>query len=269
VAKRKTKTLAGIFTLISTPVNLITSTLTKGLFHGWISNFDIPECLLSDRGSHFLAELMKEFLKLFGINKLNTTAYHPQTNGKVERAHRTLVPMLMSLCNRADFKEDIHLQKVVYILHIHDSEGTVVPMELIYGRMPRHPVDILYGSPKKVLEYVDKFKFNLPLELLQVREKTMKILLELERERLTRFSGETPCYVAQVKHTSLGKRYDCGVPTDQTGPYEVVRILNNNVVEIRVDEKNQRVNVARLLHYEPFTPSRAPKILSRAVDLTP
>ncbi len=22
----------------------------KGLFHGWISNFDIPECLLSDRG---------------------------------------------------------------------------------------------------------------------------------------------------------------------------------------------------------------------------
>jgi hypothetical protein len=30
VAKRKTKTLAGIFTLVSTPVNLITSTLTVG-----------------------------------------------------------------------------------------------------------------------------------------------------------------------------------------------------------------------------------------------
>ncbi len=81
----------------------------KGLFHGWISNFDIPECLLSDRGSHFLADLMKELLKLFGINKLNTTAYHPQTNGKLERAHRTLVPMLMGLCKRADFKDwDIH-----------------------------------------------------------------------------------------------------------------------------------------------------------------
>ena len=94
----------------------------------------------------------------------------------------------MSLCKRADFKDwDIHLQKVVYILRIHDSEGIgTVPMELIFGRMPRHPVDILYGSPKKVLEYVDKFKFNLPLELLQVREKTMKIQLELERERLTR-----------------------------------------------------------------------------------
>ncbi len=29
--------------------------------------------MLSDRGSHFLAELMTELLKLFGINKLNTT----------------------------------------------------------------------------------------------------------------------------------------------------------------------------------------------------
>jgi transposase InsO family protein len=55
----------------------------KGLFHGWISNFDIPECLLSDRGSHFLAELMKELLTLCGINKLNTTVYHPQTNRKL------------------------------------------------------------------------------------------------------------------------------------------------------------------------------------------
>jgi transposase InsO family protein len=114
----------------------------QGLFHGWISNFD---------------------LKLFGINKLNTTAYHPQTNEKLEREHRTLVPMLMSLCKRTDFKDwNIHLQKVVYILRIHDSEGigTVVPIELIYGRMPRHPVDILSGSPMKVLEYLDRFKFT-------------------------------------------------------------------------------------------------------------
>ena len=255
----------------------------KGLFHGWISNFDIPECLLSDRGSHFLADLMKELLKLFGINKLNTTAYHPQTNGKLERAHRTLVPMLMSLCKRADFKDwDIHLQKAVYILRIHDSEGTgTVPMELIYGRMPRHPVDILYGSPKKVLEYVDKFKFNLPLELLQVREKTMKIQLELERERLTRgFREKHPVTFIPGQQVMLHK---LNIPVSEdgmtvvslptkfylrwTGPHEVVRILSNNVVEIRVDEKNQRVNVARLLHYEPFTPSRAPKILSRAAEL--
>jgi hypothetical protein len=116
------------------------------------------------------------------------------------------------------------LQKVVYTLRIHDSEGIgPVPMEKIYRRMPRHPIDILYGSPKKVLEYLDKLKYKLSLELLQVREKTMKIQLELERERLTQGFRETPCtihprtinYVAQIIYTGLGRRYDSGVLTDQ------------------------------------------------------
>jgi hypothetical protein len=116
--------------------------------------------------------------------------------------------MLTSLSKRADFKDwDIHLQKVVYILRIHDSGGIgLVPMELIYGRMPRHPVDILHGSPKKVLEYVDKFKFNLPLELLQVRETTMKIKLELERYRLARgFREKHPVTIIPGQQVMLHK----------------------------------------------------------------
>jgi hypothetical protein len=51
------------------------------------------------------------------------------------------------------------------------------------------PVDILYGSPKKVLEYVDTFKFNL-LELLQVREKTMKIRGFREKHPVTFIPGQ-------------------------------------------------------------------------------
>ncbi len=53
----------------------------------------------------------------------------------------------------------------------------------------------------------------------------MKTQLELERERLTRgfrekhpvtfILGQQVSYVAQVKYTSLGRQYDCGVPTAQ------------------------------------------------------
>ena len=56
--------------------------------------FGVPECLLSDRGANLLAHLMRDVCELLGIKKLNTTSYHPQCNGMVERFNRTLKTML-------------------------------------------------------------------------------------------------------------------------------------------------------------------------------
>ena len=56
--------------------------------------FGVPEALLSDRGTNLLSHLMKDICRLLGIRKLNTTAYHPECDGKVERFNRTLKMML-------------------------------------------------------------------------------------------------------------------------------------------------------------------------------
>ena len=52
-----------------------------------------------------------------------------------------------------------------------------------------------------------------------------------------------------------------------TGPHEVVRIVTDNVIVIRVTEKDYKVSVANVLHYEPFIPGKIPKILSKAAEL--
>ena len=52
--------------------------------------FGVPEALLSDRGTNLLSHLMKDVCEMLGIKKLNTTAYHPQCDGMVERFNRTL-----------------------------------------------------------------------------------------------------------------------------------------------------------------------------------
>ena len=49
-----------------------------------------PQELLSDRGPNFLLELVLEVCKLLNIKKVNTSGYHPQTNGLVERFKCTL-----------------------------------------------------------------------------------------------------------------------------------------------------------------------------------
>ena len=51
----------------------------------------VPECLLSDRGA---SHLMHDVCEAMGIKKPNTTAYHPQCDGMVERFNRTLKAML-------------------------------------------------------------------------------------------------------------------------------------------------------------------------------
>jgi len=56
--------------------------------------FGVLEALLSDRETNLLSFLMKDICKMMGIEKLNTTASHPQCNGAVEMLNRTLKTML-------------------------------------------------------------------------------------------------------------------------------------------------------------------------------
>ena len=54
-----------------------------------------PEHLLSDRGANFLSDLLAEVCCLMKVKKVNTSGYHPQTDGLVERFTN---PDVISLC---------------------------------------------------------------------------------------------------------------------------------------------------------------------------
>ena len=45
----------------------------------------VPKKILSDRGPQFASKFMDEFTKALGIKRQLSTAYHPQTNGQMER----------------------------------------------------------------------------------------------------------------------------------------------------------------------------------------
>ncbi len=46
--------------------------------------------LLSDNGAGYLSRKFNEYLGLVGIRHIVASPYHPQTNGKIERYHRTI-----------------------------------------------------------------------------------------------------------------------------------------------------------------------------------
>ena len=50
----------------------------------------LPESIISDRGAQFAAGMMKELNNLLGIQTKLSTAYHPQTDGQIERINQEL-----------------------------------------------------------------------------------------------------------------------------------------------------------------------------------
>ena len=46
--------------------------------------------LLSDNGPGYISHSFGEYLRLVGIRHILAPSYHPQTNGKLERYHRTI-----------------------------------------------------------------------------------------------------------------------------------------------------------------------------------
>ncbi len=99
--------------------------------------FGVPECLLSDRGTK-----MTDVCKALGIKKLNTTAYHPQCDGLVERFNRTLKAMLRKHASRFGKEWDLNLYGVLWAYRNtpHDSTGEK-PSFLLFGMDLRAPVE--------------------------------------------------------------------------------------------------------------------------------
>ncbi len=108
------------------------------------SRMGLPYQILTDRGSQFTGALAKQLASLLGIEKLHTTAYHPQTNGVLERLHATLEAMLGKARDLGlDWVQQIPF--VLFALRQAPNRTTgFSPFELVYGQHVRTPLDAIY-----------------------------------------------------------------------------------------------------------------------------
>ena len=104
--------------------------------------FGVPEALLSDRGTNLLSHVMQDVCELLGIRKLNTTAYHPQCDGMVERFNRTLKTMIRKHAARFGAQWDRYLPGILcaYRNTPHDFTGEK-PSFLLLGHDCRTPME--------------------------------------------------------------------------------------------------------------------------------
>ena len=77
--------------------NHMARTMAWVLYNNYFSVFGFLQCLISDQGTEFCGKVIVAMCSLLGVEKIQTTSYHPQTNGSAERVHQTLQHMIGKL----------------------------------------------------------------------------------------------------------------------------------------------------------------------------
>ncbi|XDV26292.1 hypothetical protein PO909_030044 [Leuciscus waleckii] len=121
--------------------------VAKQLWDNFFCIYGFPERIHSDQGASFESSLISEMLQLAGVRKSHTTPYHPMGNGSVERFNRTLGNMIRALPPKAKHRWPQMLKSLTFCYNatIHETTN-FPPFQLMFGRTPRLPIDMMFDS---------------------------------------------------------------------------------------------------------------------------
>jgi transposase InsO family protein len=96
--------------------------------------------IISDNGPQFIARDFKEFIRICGMTHVRTSPYYPQSNGKIERWHKTLkgecirvkTPLSLADARRLVTEFVAHYNEI----RLHSAIGYVAPADKLSGRAP-------------------------------------------------------------------------------------------------------------------------------------
>ena len=110
----------------------------------FFSRMGITREILSNQGTNFMSQLLKEIYWLLHVHPIRTTPYHPQTDGLVERFNRTLKAMLKKVASEEGRDWDILLPYILFAYReVPQATTGFSPFELVFGREVRGPLDVL------------------------------------------------------------------------------------------------------------------------------
>ena len=180
-------------------------TIAKFLYGGYISIFEAPARLLSDRGTSFTCSIIEELCKVLGIQQLWTMPYHPQTNRLVERSHQMIMHMIGKLeeDKKADWSS--HLAKIVHTYNATQSAVTrYSPQYLMFGQWPRLLVNFIFptiGSNEAPMRKACAKSVNMYIAL--VRDRLRSTLQEAQAQSTTETHQQKQYYNRKIGTVNL------------------------------------------------------------------
>ncbi len=227
-----------------------------------VPTFGVPEALLSDQGTNLLSHLMVDVCELLGVNKLNTTAYHPQCDGMVERFNRTLKTMLRKHAAKFGHQWDTYLPGVLWAYRNtpHESTGEN-PSFLLYGVECRSPTEAALLPPHPLV----------PTDVVEYQQELMLSLSSARQLGVDSIHKAQHRYKVQHDKTAKTANYQVGdwamvrFPQEESGrlrklsrpwhgPYRVVSRKDPDLTVVKVYFPQDRLIQIHQLRVQPCPP---------------
>ena len=236
--------------------NIDTETVAEALLEMY-SRVGFPSELLSDLGTQFTSDVMKEVSRLISVNRLVTTPYHPMCNGLCERFNGTLKTILKRLCAEKPEDWDRYLPATLFAYREVPQESLgFSPFEMLYGHHVRGPMDILRALWTKEVDdpsvetsytYVMNLKERIAETCRIAQEELSKSSKKYKkyhdrRARNRRFlPGQEALLLLPTSHNKLLMQWK--------GPFKVLERVNQHNYRIDVNGKQRLFHVNMLKEY--------------------
>ena len=151
-----------------------------------IARHSAPCVLLSDHGQNFLSKVVSAVCDLYQIRKVNTSAYHSQTDGLVERFNSSLKKSLSQFTASNQKDSDISFPAVLFGFRIAPSPTTgesPPPFYLLYGREPCLPMEVPLKPPGKLTQSVLHYRSQL-VETIHLTHQTAAQQIQLSQQKM-------------------------------------------------------------------------------------
>lgn len=222
----------------------------KYLIHEYIPRYSAPEVFLTDNGAELKNQLVMGALRERGVKIRHTTPYHPQTNGMVERYHRTLKTILRKLVNsRANRWEEFLGDAILAYRTVCSGSTGFSPFYLTYGRHPNKP----FLGIKRTKEDGEEFNLARQVEDLSLALKEAVENREFSRRynhrRLDREANAPrlevgdPVMVKVNERGPLDRQYDPG--------FLITRIQGPVITVVGPENVRKVVNRGQIMKVEP------------------
>ena len=240
--------------------------ITRLISEEIVPMFGVSEALLSDRGANLLSNMVLDLCEFLGIRKLNTTSYHSQCDGMVERFNRTLKAMLRKHAARFGNQWDQYLSGVLWAYRNtpHETTGEK-PSFLLFGLDCRSPIQasLLPTTPLSPTDVSD-YREELLLSLRSARELAMQSI----RKAQTRYKKQYDRHSTEPQY-QIGDWVLVRFPQEETGrlrklsrpwhgPFRITDINGPDVTVIRVyfpEDKPIQVHMLRVSPCPPDFPA--------------